>query len=306
MIRVLKRHEIDEARWDALIDQSPNGLIYAYSWYLDIISEKNWEAVVEGDYERVLPLIYRKKWGITYLFQSYCTQQLGIFGAEASGQQVLDRFLNAIPKKFRFIDIRFNTDNVFEQGDFELLQHRNFELNLHSAYSELQKGYGSNTRRNIKKAEGFGLKAQVNDVRASELIALFRENKGQELEHLDPYHFQTLQWVFDAAEKRSLLKTYSTRDAEGQLLAGAVFLITDRRMILMLTANHPVGKEKRAMFFLIDSVIRQEAGRDLVFDFEGSNDPGLARFYAGFGSVESVYLHIRQNRLPVILKWLKR
>jgi hypothetical protein len=40
-------------------------------------------------------------------------------------------------------------------------------------------------------------------------------------------------------------------------------------------------------------------------DFEGSNNPELARFYAGFGANESIYLHFVINRLPFPFSYLK-
>ena len=59
MIQLLKHNEIDKPRWDECIQNSPNGLIYAYSWYLDFISPK-WEAMVRGDYEFIMPLTCKK------------------------------------------------------------------------------------------------------------------------------------------------------------------------------------------------------------------------------------------------------
>ena len=45
---------------------------------------------------------------------------------------------------------------------------------------------------------------------------------------------------------------------------------------------------------------------NIIFDFEGSNLPGVARLYKGFGSKENVYLQIRKNNLPKLVRWLKR
>jgi hypothetical protein len=56
---------------------------------------------------------------------------------------------------------------------------------------------------------------------------------------------------------------------------------------------------------LIDSFIRDHSGEEVYLDFEGSMDLNLARFYKGFGSKEVVYLQIRKNNLPGIIRWLK-
>ncbi len=51
------------------------------------------------------------------------------------------------------------------------------------------------------------------------------------------------------------------------------------------------------MFFLVDHVIGQQAGSGRILDFEGGNDSGVARFYAGFGARETTYPALRINRL---------
>ena len=43
------------------------------------------------------------------------------------------------------------------------------------------------------------------------------------------------------------------------------------------------------MSYLIDQVIREYSGQSYGFDFEGSDDDQLARFYHGFGSTPVFY-----------------
>ncbi len=58
MINYLKHDQIDQQRWDDCIAHAPNGLVYAWSWYLDIV-HPGWEALVEivdDKYLSVMPL----------------------------------------------------------------------------------------------------------------------------------------------------------------------------------------------------------------------------------------------------------
>ena len=78
VIQYIQNKEINKAKWDDSITESSNGLIYAYSWYLDTMS-KNWDALVLNDYEAVLPLTWNKKYGVYYLYQPWFCASLGIF-----------------------------------------------------------------------------------------------------------------------------------------------------------------------------------------------------------------------------------
>ena len=57
-IRYLRRQDIDDAKWDACIH-----LIYGKSYYLDHMTDGQWDALIMGDYEIIMPLTWRRKMG---------------------------------------------------------------------------------------------------------------------------------------------------------------------------------------------------------------------------------------------------
>ena len=77
MIKYFLHNKIDLVKWDSCIDQSLNGIVYAKSYYLNNMSP-DWNALILGDYEAVMPVTWRKKWQIKYLAQPAFTQQLGL------------------------------------------------------------------------------------------------------------------------------------------------------------------------------------------------------------------------------------
>lgn len=58
IIRV-NRKAVDYEKWNQTIDHSINTLPYAYTWYLDSVAS-DWDAIIVGDYEFVLPLPFKK------------------------------------------------------------------------------------------------------------------------------------------------------------------------------------------------------------------------------------------------------
>ena len=138
MMRHLRHDEIDKKKWDDCIRSSFNGIIYAYSWYLDVVCE-DWESLVENDYERVFPLTGKRKYGISYLYQPFFTQQLGVFSKSILSAEVVEEFLKAIPAKYRYIETNLNTLNKIDSDGFKVEPQRNFELDLIHSYENISK-----------------------------------------------------------------------------------------------------------------------------------------------------------------------
>jgi len=69
--------------------------------------------------------------------------------------------------------------------------------------------------------------------------------------------------------------------------------------------NHPNGRTLGASHALVDAFIKDQAGQDLLLDFEGSDIRNLAFFYSSFGATEEKYPAIKLNRLPWYIRWMK-
>ena len=302
-IRHLGSHEIDRERWDECIRKSFNGIIYAYSWYLDVVSPQ-WEALVEGEYKSVMPLPTGKKIGIRYLFPPFFTQQLGVFSVNKLTAEDVHRFLQAVPPIFRYWEINLNTFNKVVGNDFEYRPNLTHELDLIHSVESLRKSYAENTRRNIRKAEQQQLILTDTPSR-EEIITLFRTGRGRDVKALQEPQYDLLRRLLQALDARGKLHARGVTDKDGKLLAGAFFVDANGKVIFLFSGMGEEGKEAGAMYLLIDRFIVENAHKNLVLDFEGSNDPGLARFYRGFGAKECVYLQARCNRLPWPLSLLK-
>ena len=305
MIQFHRHTEIDKVAWDLCINQSAEASIYAQSWYLDVVNP-GWSALVKDDYTAIFPLTNRKKWGIKYLYQPAFTQQLGMFSTEKTDERLLSAFLLAIPESYKLVEIQLNTENSgsFIPSPFEAKEKITHHLNLAPTFDELKKNISENTKRNIKLFEksDHGIN---NNGNPEELVHLFRENRGKDVSQLTEHDYTIFLEICQAAKVRNLLNCMQVRNSDDKLIAGAVFLKTHSGYILIFTALSDKGKSSGAMSALIAQFINDHCGSKGILDFEGSMDPGIARFYKSFGSHEIVYLHLRNNRLPVLLRWLK-
>ncbi len=309
IVNYLTYQQIDKTKWDDCIRKSSNGLIYAYSFYLDCMG-KNWEALVlsiglhtENDYEAVMPLTWNKKYGIHYLYQPPFTACLGVFGKNVTAEIVND-FLKAVPAKFKYWDIYFNHGNLFKTEGFELYERMNYVLSLHDDYETLFKNYRDNIKRNIKKAEQLQLITN-KDIPVKDVIAL-SGSQAAKFSAMPAADYNRFEKLYGLLYKKAKATTYGVYTVEGQLLASAVFFFSHRRAYYIMVGNHPNGKTLGASHVLINAFIKDHAGEDMLLDFEGSDISSLAFFYSSFGAVKEKYSAVKLNRLPTPIRWLKR
>ena len=299
-IRYVPRHAIDDVKWNACIDNASNGLIYAYTFYLDNMCP-NWGGLVLDDYAAVMPLPWRKKWGIAYLYQPFAIAQSGLFGNNLSAD-LLYEVLKNIPATFRYWDMNLNFGNLFDVPPFVVQKRNNFILPLNKPYETVQQQYRQHIKRNIKKAVAKNCVVQKN-IEVDHVIALAKKHEASWGTEQDFEHFKKLYlWLFEKGQA----VTYAVVETSGAILASAVFFYSNNRAYYILPGNAFTGRSAGASHFLIDHFIKDHAGQNRILDFEGSDVPNLQFFYTSFGAVNEPYAAIRHNRLPWYLKWLKR
>jgi hypothetical protein len=288
MIKYYKHHQIDHSRWDNVIMNSQNGLVYALSWYLDIVSP-GWEALIEGDYDYIMPLPVKHKYFIPYLVQPVFTQQLGIFSALPTDILKVKEFLKAIPKNFLVYHFNLNKQNPVVPSKHLNLS-TNYELLLSNSYEELWKNFNENTRRNIKKAHQQNL--NLTNCNKIEFIKNCKLEKGQVPSKVFDLLLDNL---LESVLQKNICEIYTVKNQNGDILAGSAFIKKLNRIIYLVSFSNNEGKNASAMFLIIENIIQKYAGSGIILDFEGSTIPGIARFFEGFGAKKLSYPKIRAN-----------
>ena len=303
-IKFVTNKDIDRAKWDQCIANSPFGIVYAYSWYLDRICQK-WDALIWGDYLYIMPLVNNRKYGLSYIYQPFFTQQLGIFSNFPTEPAFVDLFLNSIPKQFRLTDMNLNIGNVLKTSDFGFRQNTTYHLNLQSDISAIRNGYNSNTRRNIQKAIQNKISiAPVIDI--ERFLEFTKDNLHEKSPEVKTKHYQSLKEVIRYALDHQLGESYGAWDSGNNLVASVFFVTSNQKYIYLAASSNQTGIEKSAMFLLIDTFIQNTSEKKLILDFEGSNIPGIARFYAGIGAKPKTYYKVHQNHLQKLQRIFKK
>lgn len=302
-LQYLHRHQIDTVKWDQCIDNAANGLLYAYTFYLDHMAG-NWDALVLGDYEAVMPLTWRKKFGIYYLCQPFVTSPLGVFSSMPVDAAMMETFINHIPGKFKLIDIDLNVANNCLDSHF-ITQRKNYVLPLTDGYDRLQQHYNRHARRKLKKAKEAEL--QITEGDAIEIIAKLSYNMMAEKDKVPMAEYEKFIRLFkDIRSHVEDCNTIAALDKAGKIISSDIYIVHKKRVYSLLAGNRPQSNECGGFYFLLDALIKKYAGTGYLLDFEGSDVPGIAFLFECLGGQLTRYPHLAINNLPPMLRWIKK
>jgi len=304
-VRLIKREDIDKLKWDSCVHYANNGNVYGYSWYLDNVTE-NWDGLVEGDYESVLPLVWNDKMlGYKQIYQPFLAQQLGVYSIHVLSPRRITAFVEAIPKEYRKVTMHLNERNkIADLNGFDVQPRTNLVLDLNQPYEILEKNYSKNHKRSLKKARTFGNVINGN-IKPEKLMEQYKKYQGVKIKDFKEEHYHAAhRIIYNALHRgRGFMSGITSKD--GEMLASAFFTITHNRLILLFPSTTPLGRERNSMHLLLDMMIQTNSGKPMLLDFEGSSVESIARYYKGFGARDRPYYQLTKNDLPFWLKWKK-
>ena len=299
-IRYIKNTDIDYNKWDNCLNNSPNQHIYAASWFLDRAAD-NWDALVMGDYDFIMPLPVRRKWGISYVYQPDYCQQLGIFPAPS--EEITRQFFLKVSQLFKYCDTQVNTKTPVKNTGLHLKisPRTNYILPLNMNYAGLYSGYSPDAKKNLKKAHKKNL-SFVAGIQLDDYLRLKAENPWREFTEED---WNTSKRLIAFGLYKGIGRIYGIYTPANELCAAGYFCKYGNRVTFHDSVANKTGKKSGAMRLLIDGFIRENAGKNTTLDFEGSTVPGIAHFFSGFGSYPETYFLVKYNGLPLPLRWIK-
>lgn len=302
MIQLLANKKIDKQKWDQCLEQSSDSCVYAYAWYLDVVYP-NWSGLVLNDYEAVFPIAHKSKYGIKYLFQPFFSRYFGVFSQKKLSKSIFDAFLAEIWEKYPLIEMNLH-ENAIKNTEYSIFKQKSYQiLNFDKNYNDLHANFSENTKRNIKKAKKAGFLIK-NGIKSKEIVDLFKHTKGENLSVFKNKDYATLVSLMDTIKEKSGAETLALYNSKNELCAAAFFIKNKNRFVYLKGGVTEFGRKNGAMHLLFNHFIENNANTTTVLDFGGSSVESVARFYKGFGAKDCVYLQLKKNTLPRLVKWL--
>ena len=283
MIRFLKHSEINPEKWNQAVYNSLVSSVFVRYEMLELLTTPDtWHALVQEDYEAVMPLPTRKKGVLKYVYTPFFMPQMGIFSECEITSDETHAFFKEISKHYVLADVLLNEKNETQES------HKNnfvsHFISLQPSYNELYNQFHENTKRNIKVGKKTECRITVGEESVADIITLFRANRGQGSNvHFQEEDYERLSQMADYLLKNNLLEVYGVRTNDHQLAAGALFVKDGNRRWFWFSGRDNRLSECKPMFFLLDAYIHDHAESDLILDFNGSKNENVARLYQGFG-----------------------
>ncbi len=292
MIQKINYQNIDWEKYNACLQQSVQRNFYAQKEILDFLC-KQWEILVFGDYEAIMPIPIVKKWGIRIVHMPLFCQQLGVFSRKENSS-LNDDFYYFLNKNYAVHYYAFNADNCFST---ELQKRNNYQISLVD-YSFLRKKYFKGRKSTVKSAQHLQMKqVELND----ETQKFIGENfKGLDKE-TDQNLFQN--YLILLQEKKLLQLFGSFLGAELTNLAITIF--TPNQISLLGLINKTEFRKENGASFLIDRLLQKHIS-EKSFNFMGGSIRGQEVFFKSFGAKNLEYPIIKNTYLKVITKFFIR
>jgi hypothetical protein len=169
-------------------------------------------------------------------------------------------------------------------------------LDISRVYSENNRSYSSDCRRNIKISKKSNHTID-NDIRSKELLAHFSQNKGKEIKGIKRTDYKRLSKLMDFCTSNSSGKIIGVK-ADGRLVYGVFLVLVKKSLVLLFTSTSKESYESRTGYFFIDNLIKEYSERYRCLDFAGSSLKGISDFIRSFGASCVPYYRLYRNNLP--------
>ena len=278
------------------MNNDPGGLPYGLTWWLDAVCPGRWSGLVLDDYRLVMPLPREpfswrspwRSWARPRVQRPFFTQQCGPFGTLLPHDlpRLLPPLFNGGPGGGLPFSESINEAD-FPVG-YPLARRTNLVLDLSPPLENIRAGYHRDLRRKLRKHGPATLLPADPEL----VLSVYREQIAAKA-GLKSKHFTRARALIKAALRNDAGYCYQLLGADEELLAVGFFPLHRGRIINLMPASTPAGYRRQGMALLLDAVIERHRGPGHLFDFEGSDIPGIASFFRAFGPELRPYLTAR-------------
>lgn len=298
--------DFDRNKYDRFVEQSPQGSIFAKSWWLDMWSPEWRCASIEnsfGDILCAMPTpVASNRIGELYVRNPPLTRYLGLMFRASSGRaikvyseqtQLTEEFIGKL-EKYSYFSMFFHYSYDFwlplRDHGFSQETYYTYILDTQASEEEIFNGYRENIRREIRKAEKVN---HIKNIGIEEFAQIYFETFNQQglQAPISEGKLYAIDPLIQQNAGRYILGAY-----EGDVLSAAIYVVDDLGEHRYLMG----GKSQKcsvsgAPSLLINHAIKLAKLQNKKFNFEGSMKGEIVRFFRSFGGELTPYYRIYKD-----------
>ena len=284
--------------WDRLVDLSPHGTVFHYSWWLAQTSEAFRLLVAKNEAGQILggiPLPEKRRAGLRLLHTPPLTPYLGpifdLYGTDGVCDQ-LHRMRSAGEAiagslgdfdSFRYMAGAVAPDlQGFLWADFSVSLAYTFRFSARQGIPEISRGITRTHMQKLTKAKKLNLEV-VKDQSIEALLSL-NKMTFERKETQRPFDDSLPLNLWREASQRQRANLYIAYTSDAQAVAGLLTVHDSRTTYQIISGFDPAFLDIPGQNLLLWTAVQDTlaAGRD--FDFEGSGLKGVEAFYRRWGA----------------------
>ena len=300
-------NESDLQEWDDFVSTSPQGTIFAKSWWLRCVCNENFKIILFRDGREIicgLPLQFKKKLFFNFSFMPKYTQTLG---------PVFKPLENISEYKKRSIEITALTEILPSISQFQFIK-----TNCHYSFSNILpfhwSGFSSNVRytyvledlsnldnifanitpkyqNKILKAEKLGIK-----IIETEDIDLFINTIKKSLpEEIFSKSISIIKKINYVCEQYNSRKIYLAIDPNGLIHSGLFVIYDSKSAYNLIQGGDKELRKSGANILAMWHSIKEMSKTSNIYDFEGSMLENIEIVFRSFGAIQKPYYSVTKN-----------
>lgn len=266
--------------YDKCISASPNGLVYALSWYLDIVCP-DWEILATEDHTAVMPLPVFRSFGRKILKQPEYAWQLGVFSTRIPSPEVIRHFIRSIPSGYRLRKLCLNKFNVIQTS--RIRSQNTAELDLIRPYRTIRSRFGPLLKNRLETAAARSL-SYVNNISVHDMLMFAYKLDRFNRHRPNPHEISILRLIATNAIRYRSGQIGAAYDSHNNLIATVLFLVFRGRVSMLYAAASSEGVAHGGIEYIIDRFIEMNAEENLVLCVDNPSGTKLMDVLSGYGS----------------------
>jgi len=283
MYRIIPFDEINKNKWNGTVHYALNGNAYGYHWYLKAVIGE-WDAIVEADYETVLPVF---KSPLRH-YQYHLLKELGPYSVNPLTEDRVDAVLDLLKKHNKTSQYPIHSEVSYRYlKDLRTTKRMKAILPGGSHYETLSSTFSDELTENLGLLD-FDKVRIVSSLKPETIVALSDEN--------DMYKNACMRLMYNAMHRGIGFSSAIEDKKSGDIMAASFFVNTNTSIYEILSVNKG-GKKYRQLLY--DLMLRNNSGSPAKFEsFDSVND----LHELGFDS-EPVYdLQLKNSTLITLKK----